>query len=385
MKRASTVMGILLLAGTLAQAQIGKMPVVKAGSPEDRLLAQITAESDMAKRLPLLDQFVKEFGSSEVVQIGYELYQSTYLRMKDYDHSIEYGEKVLAIDPENAVAMANLVRAAQEKGDTEKVVGYAERLGQLVTRVQTMAPPEALSADDWARRRDDWMASIRNDFEYAEYTLFTTAVAEKDPTRKIGYLDRFASAYPHSSFRQQLDPQYALAYQQKGDLAKMTEYADKVLQADPNNTAVLLLVGDTLSDRGVDLPKATASAKKVLDLVQGELKKPEQMNEEQWAEQKKVSEGLAHSILGEVYLRQNKTPAATAEFRAASPLLKSDSLSYARNLYRLGFLYARLNLLDQARTVLTEAASIPGPYQEPSRDVLEKVNRARAGRRRPER
>ena len=47
-------------------------------------------------------------------------------------------------------------------------------------------------------------------------------------------------------------------------------------------------------------------------------------------------------------------------------------------LYRLGFAYAKLNRLNEAREVLSEAVQVQGPFQQPSRDLLAKVNSARS-------
>jgi len=47
-------------------------------------------------------------------------------------------------------------------------------------------------------------------------------------------------------------------------------------------------------------------------------------------------------------------------------------------MYRLGFAYAKLNRINEARDVLSEAARISGPVQQPSQDLLAKVNAARA-------
>jgi hypothetical protein len=47
-------------------------------------------------------------------------------------------------------------------------------------------------------------------------------------------------------------------------------------------------------------------------------------------------------------------------------------------MYGLGFAYAKLNKLTEAREVLTEASRMPGPLQAMSQDLLTKVNTARA-------
>ena len=94
---------------------------------------------------------------------------------------------------------------------------------------------------------------------------------------------------------------------------------------------------------------------------------------------RKLSGGVAHSTLGYAYMKQDKTAAAITELKSASGLLKGlDDQQYAVALYRLGYAYAKLNRVTEARDVLMEAAKIPGSVQAPSQDLLSKVNAARA-------
>jgi len=94
---------------------------------------------------------------------------------------------------------------------------------------------------------------------------------------------------------------------------------------------------------------------------------------------RKLSAGVAHSTLGYAYMKQDKTAAAVTELKAASTLLKGqDDTAYATALYRLGYAYAKLNKTTDAREVLSEAVKIEGPLQQPTRELLEKVNSARA-------
>ena len=78
-------------------------------------------------------------------------------------------------------------------------------------------------------------------------------------------------------------------------------------------------------------------------------------------------------------IKQDKTPASIPELKSAAELLKGqDDQQYSIALYRLGFAYAKLNKVTEARDVLTEAAKIDGPVQAMSRELLTKVNAARA-------
>ena len=58
---------------------------------------------------------------------------------------------------------------------------------------------------------------------------------------------------------------------------------------------------------------------------------------------------------------------------AQTPLLKSDSGSYARNLYRLGFVLAKMQRIPEARATLTEAVAINSPYRALAQDVLNRI------------
>jgi hypothetical protein len=78
-------------------------------------------------------------------------------------------------------------------------------------------------------------------------------------------------------------------------------------------------------------------------------------------------------------MKQDKTAAAIPELKLAVGLLKGqDEQQYAIALYRLGFAYAKLNRVDEARDVLMEGVKISGPMQAMSQDLLLKVNAARA-------
>jgi hypothetical protein len=60
-------------------------------------------------------------------------------------------------------------------------------------------------------------------------------------------------------------------------------------------------------------------------------------------------------------------------------LLKgNDEQQYAVAAYYLGWDYAKVNKLTEARAVLNDAVAIPGPVQQPVKDLLVKVNTARA-------
>jgi tetratricopeptide (TPR) repeat protein len=123
--------------------------------------------------------------------------------------------------------------------------------------------------------------------------------------------------------------------------------------------------------KSANVAKAATYSQKVITLAKA--------NEPDADRSRKLSAGVAHSTLGYAYMKQDKTASAIPEFKSASALLKGqDDIAYATALYRLGYAYAKMNKTTDAREALNEAVKIAGPLQEPSRELLDKVNAARA-------
>lgn len=149
--------------------------------------------------------------------------------------------------------------------------------------------------------------------------------------------------------------------------------AEKTLATNPNSVPALLLLANAYVDESKpgSISKAVSYSQKVIALAKA--------NSPEADRSRKLSSGVAHSTLGYAYMKQDKTAAAITELKLASGLLKGqDEVAYATALYRLGYAYAKLNHVDEARNVLNEAVQIPVPVQQPSRDLLAKVNSARA-------
>ena len=141
--------------------------------------------------------------------------------------------------------------------------------------------------------------------------------------------------FPDSPYADQAMGVAAASYQQTQNTAKMLEVANGLLAKDPNNVGMLLLLADYYSEKGEQLDKAEADAKKVSAAL-ADAKKPDGVTDEQWQQQVSLQKGLALSALGQVNIQKKNNAAAVGEFEAASPLLKSDADSYARNQYGSG-------------------------------------------------
>jgi tetratricopeptide (TPR) repeat protein len=376
------VLALFAALATPAQAQIGKRIAVQAGSPEDKALSEISATSDPARKLELIDKFFAEYGKGDMAIVGYELYIAYYQAAKNYDKVSEYAEKLLSVDAENFPAAVNLFRAAQEKGDTQKLFAAGERVGALLAQYKAKPAPEGTTAEGWQLQKSSALAEAQDNINYVEYTLFSIGYQTRDPLARAALLERFAAAFPDSPYTANAQTLIASAYQEAQNYPKMLNYGQKILAGDPKNLSMLLLLSDYFSERGEQLDKAEGYAKKALDLL-ATAKKPEVagLTEDQWAKQVALQKGLAWTSLGQIYINRRRDAQAVEAFRTAAPLLKADQVTYARNQYRMGFALLNLKRVAEARAALTETASINSPYRPLAQEKLKTLAAAPAKKR----
>ncbi|HTV59045.1 MAG TPA: hypothetical protein VMJ93_09245 [Verrucomicrobiae bacterium] len=363
--------GVLVLAGTSA-AQIGKTVSVAAGSPEDKALSPIYAAPDGPDKVAMLDKFMAEYGKGDYELLADELYTQTYLAQKNYAKAYEYGEKALALDPQGLSVAINLVHAADEQGDTAALFTYGEKVAAMLKDFKASAPPAGTSPEDWAAQKAESLQKTQPNVAYVEYALVSGSYKVADPAARAACFERFTAAFPDSSYTPTIREQTAIAYEQAQNKPKMLETADSILKSDPDNVAILLMLADYWSDNGQQLPQAAADAQKALDLL-AKAQKPANVTDQDWELQIAVQKGIAYTSLGQVHAVNNRFAQAVVQFKEASPLLQSNSFSYARNLYRLGFSLAKLDHTLEARKVLTECVSIDSPYKPLAEQTLAKI------------
>lgn len=379
MRKTIWLSGILLLLAALpARAQIGKVVPIRAGTPEDRAVTEINAATDPAQKLALIDKFAADFGTGDMAIVADDLYVNHYIAVKNYEKVFEYGARLWAKDPDNFANGVNMIRTAAEKGDEAKLFEYGDKTGAIVQRFKAQAAPEGTSAQDWAQQKEQALEGIRDNLAWVARTVFLAGYGKKEPVERAVALLRFAAAFPDSGFAAQAQAIAASSYRQAQQYAKMLEVANKVLEKDPDERAMLLLLADYYSEKGEQLDKAAASAARAIELT-GKALKPEGVTDEQWAQQTQLEKGLGLSALGQVNLHKKDNAKAVENLQAAGPLLKPDPAMYARNQLRLGYALLNLRRTAEGKAALTEAASIASPYQSQAQQKLKSLAGA-AGR-----
>jgi len=368
--------GLLLLLAILApasMAQLGKTVLIPAGSDEDHQLAAISAASDPAEKLKLIDEFSNGHPNDDFQIIADEQYVNYYINAKQYDKAFEYGDKLWARDPENYANGVNMVRAANEMGDPERVFSYGEKTAGILQRYKAAPAPEGTQPQVWNEQRVRKLEQAKEDHDYVEQSLLSAAYQTKDPAKQADLLVRFAKIVPDSPNAQRALIGAAYSYQQAKEPQKLQELVNGVLAKDPNNVGMLVALADIYSEAGTQLDKAEEYAKKAGALCDA-AKKPENVSEEEWQKQNDLQKGLALSALGQVALQKKDSATAVKNLLSAAPLLKGNATSYARNQYRMGYAYVNLKKKAEAIQAFTDAASVDSPYKDTAAEKAKELS-----------
>jgi len=370
---------VFFLAAPL-HAQLGKTIIIPAGSEMDHQLAEINA-ADPAQKLKLLDAFSAAHPDADAQILINEQYVNYYIGIKQYDKAFQYGDKLFALDPDNFSNAVNMVRAANEAGDTNRLFAAGEKDSGILQRFKAQAAPAGTSPEAWKGQQEQKLESIKDNQAYIEQSLMSVAFQQKDAATKAAMLVRFGNFFPDSPNSVQALSNAALLYQQAQNRPKMIETANSVLAKDPENLGMLLLLADDYGEKGENLDKADEYAKKAAAACDT-AKKPENVSDDDWKKQINLQKGLALSALGQVDLQKKANTTAVEHLTKAAPFLKSNNTMYARNQYRLGFAYLNLKKSAEAKQAFTEAASVDSPYKGPAQDKLKGIA-AKPGARKP--
>ena len=362
---------VLLSAATLrAQQPCPGLPVI-INTPEDKLMLAVNGAETPQAAADALTKYVADYPNARFTPCAYEYLTMNYVKMQDFDKAIEAGEKDLAVNYLDVNLDVTLLKAYIGAGKA------TDAAFDLINKSPKLIHDEMMRS--MAENAEETAKDVR---AYVEYAFFQLLPRVTDATKRIGYLDAFVKAFPDTTNANQLDVQYFAAYQLGGDSAKMFEYGQKAVAADPKNLSTLNLVADGFAPSNPPhLDEAADYAQKALDLASAQ-QKPEGMTDEQFKASRDVALGLAHSTLGYVAMqkgaRTHHVADAIKELKTAADLLESNPSLQARALYFLGYSYelsypANHHLAEEA---LTKAVGLDTPWKAQAQDLLDKVKKA---------
>jgi tetratricopeptide (TPR) repeat protein len=361
----------VLLAAIAAPAQVTQI-LIPAGTPEDKALQDISGESDAGKRVTMLQDFLQKFTSNQqVVAYGEWQLAQAYTDQGDTAKAMEHGEKAVQLQPGNLDLLISMATIAQKAKATGKVMDCVVSGGTAFNGIgKEEARPEGMDAEAFKQHIQLEQDPYRQSYEYLAATGLNVIVAEENAKTRMGYIERFIAAFPGSRFQDQLMQLAVYTLSQTNDSARLLSFGEKALAANPNSVSMLTVIANAFAESADQAfaPRAETYARKALDLCKGQTPTDEN--------KLALYSGMAHSALGYALLRQEKNVPAIAELKTASVELKDNADAYPSALYRLGFAYAKTGKLPEAKATLTEVAGINGPYQQPAKDLLAKVDAA---------
>ena len=354
----------------LGYSQLDKM-VIPAGTPEDKDLNLISNEPDAQKKIAMYQDFLTKYASNPVA-VAYADWQLSqyYQGAGDLQKATDYGDKAIAGSPHNLDVLQSQVTLAQQTKDNGRIFKYAEQGGEAFDSIDKEPKPADLSDADFANSIASEKEANRSAYEFFEISAVNAIAAERDAKTRMDYINQFNTAFPDSKMQEQITSYAMLSLSELKDTHGLIAYAEKALTANPNNLPALLLLANSYVD-SPEPGKAAPYAQRAIAAAK--------IDDPTADKSRKVSAGVAHSILGRVYAKQEKTASSIAELKSAVALLKGqDEQQFAVAAYFLGWDYAKVRSLTEARAVLMEASGISGPIQQPAKDLLAKVNAARA-------
>jgi tetratricopeptide (TPR) repeat protein len=367
------VASIILLSPLLLHAQIENL-IIPAGTPEDQGIQAIAKEPDPQKKLVMYQDFLQQFASNPVaVAYGNWEVSQYYQSISDFPKALDYGDKALASAPHSLDILVSQTSIAQQMKSNAKMFDYAVRGGEVYNSIGKSAKPEGMSDQDFANHVEESKSGAKSSYEFLEAAAYNVIAEEKDPRTRMGDIERFTPAFPNSRFDESVTSYAMMSLAELKDSARVISYGEKVLATNPNSLPTLLLLSGAYVDdpKPGSVGKAVTYSQKAITIAKADAPDADR--------NRKLSAGVAHSTLGYAYMKQEKTAAAIPELKSAAGLLKGlDDQQYAIALYRLGYAYAKLSRVNEARDTLMEAAKIPSPVQPLSQDLLAKVNAARA-------
>jgi tetratricopeptide (TPR) repeat protein len=379
------MMATLLLAATRVEAQtVCPGYAIVINTPEDELTLAYNGAEDPEEKVAAVDKFLAAHPDSNFVPCAHEYATMAYLKLNNFDKVIEHGEKAFALGHRDVMTSLNVVKAYVGSGKVADG-GFEAILNapEIITKESTPSRDSGLSDEDWKKELEAAAAQARDWRAYMEYAFFQLIQREPDPSKRIGWLDKFAAAYPDSPNAGQLQFQYFLAYKMSNQPDKAIEAGEKSVAADPNNLAAVNLLAYDYAFVKNNADRAAQLAKSALELAAA-MKKPDQLTEEQFKTDQNNQSGMARLTLGyAAYVRASaannkKIGPVIEDLKAASDLLVGNPTLQAQALFLLGnaYEYQYPPAHKPAIDALSQCVAIASPWQASAQDLLGKVKRA---------
>lgn len=332
-------------------------------NPQGQMLTDAGISEDPAQKITILETFVERYPKDANIGYAYLQLQSNYLDTEKFDKAVEYSEKLLGMAPNDLEVRHNAIRAYEGAGGWEKL---------LPLLVETKAVAD--------KAGDEYAQGV---VQYAEYSLFSSALKIPDPKTKMAYLDALREQYPTGQYvgNPAAVDAYAVAAQQLGDMEKAIPMMQAALDASPDNPneRYLYMMAEHALGKREDA-KAQQLSEKLVAVMETK-PAPEGVAPAQWDEQKKLFAAYGHFVLGRLFtMKENFRQGRESLLKAVEPMEKQGGPTYGVLAYFLGICYVKLDVggdnIPQASKWMSVAAQTENPFQGEAKKTLAAIKQA---------
>jgi tetratricopeptide (TPR) repeat protein len=329
-------------------------------SPEGQFLELIGLQSDGAKKIALVEQFTQRFPKHPANSWAYEQLQTAAFEAGQWDKALQFGERLIQLNPDDFEAAQVNIKAAESKGDKTSVKLWNDYVTRVAQRILLSPPPKD------PELMEDWKNRTAIAAQYAaqdEYALYKKALGAGDPRQQIKLLDEMLHRNPDSPYQSQALVIYLNAYRGIGDQHNALATAEKILKSDQQNEDALLITAEAYLQRGGTQDKVVAYSTRLIDLMNKKAK-PAGVRAEDWEKKRVTYIGTAHWMMGNLYINQSRWGQADGELRAALPLLRQSEQSAAPVLFYLGWANYNLENWSEAARFYKQCMAVHSQFQE---------------------
>lgn len=340
----------------------GAKPPVDPNSPEGRLLEKVQTESDLSKRVMLLELFPELFPTSPAVGYSYSELQARYHQAGKLDKALAAGTTALAFNPNNLEAACLNWRIAADMKDPLLTAAWMKQAGQVAEKALKTPDP------DMTQATRECGASAR---QANESDAYKDAFTAKNPLDRVRLLEAFLASHPDTKHAEDIEISVFLAYREQGDTAKALAAAEKLVAHNDTREDAMLLVAESYFKAGKDFNTVVNLSRKAIDRL-NKAEKPEGLSDADWARNKTAELTQANYMIGSVNFQAEKWDIADQAFRAALPNL-TDPRFRAEVLNSLGWANYKLKNVSDAIKFYIDCTNIPGPFQMAAAKTLNTI------------
>jgi hypothetical protein len=364
MKRHAAALAIAVLCAVPLLSQQRRTPVINTGSPEGQAIQAFTKETDPAKKIDMMNDFLAKYPDYDASPWVTSLVQAEYLKAGNFDKALATGDALLAKNPDDLEAAYNNLKAAEKKSDADAVVKYANLTSTLARKAESGPKPADMSEDDW-KKTVDYDKEVDT---YTEYALYAAALQAQDPAKVMAMGDALEQHNPKSQYLPNMLGRYATAARQANQAEKAAAYGERAYANGQTNDDMLLLMAEQAMNKQ-QFDKTISYAEKAIAQANSEAK-PDGMSDADWQKKKDSTLGVANWMEGVALSTQGKYAEADKALRAALPSIKDNPYLLGAATFHLGLSDYNLakstknpKLAVEALRYSQQSAAINSPFQ----------------------